>query len=800
MAGWDLFKRIRAAAAAFRHPSGRGCAPSACAGEQRLSALLAAAPAVVFVARWDEFMSASFVSANVLELFGHSSEDFLSDPGFWLSHVHPDDYAGIHSALDTLLERGSGSMEYRFRHKDGRWLWTREETRLVRDAAGQPLEVVGSWIDTTEARAAQQALAASDAQLRATQRLLADALESSDDAFTLFDADDRLVLFNNRYREMYPTIADIIAPGVTLEALLLTSAVRGQYRGVHPEHAEEWVRERLVRHESSNGVFEQRLSDGRVLEIVERRTSEGGRVAIRRDVTKRKHMEEALRRELTFQQTLIDALPFPIFFKGSDGRYLGCNTRFAEVLGLPMERIVGHTLFDIMPAEKAEEYHRADLDILTNPAPVQVYETTMTWADGSIRRLQVVKGKFNDAGGKPAGFIGSLIDLTGQKRAEEQLVQAAKLATLGQIASEVAHELNQPLSIIRMKAEMVLQAQADGSLPATELHRKLSAIFGQVSRMAEIVDHLRAFSRLEDGAKRPFALAPVITAAAKLLSPQYQLDGINLAIEIGAPLAEVEGSPNQLEQVVLNLLANARDAVRQNRPAGQGKVELRLTEEDGWVRLVVHDNGGGVPEPLWPTVFEPFFTTKDVGKGTGLGLSISANILLGMGGTIEGRNLDEGACFTVSLPLFSPAETIAEALPPSIPPFPYCAPAPFPNSPRGRVLVVDDEALAVECIAEFLAHRGFQVFSATAPGPALDLAHKHRIDVLVSDLRMPGMEGSVLLERLRGRYPDLPAVLMTGGPIPTPVAAGVHILRKPLALNELAEQLEALLAEKSCVP
>ncbi|MBX9635151.1 MAG: response regulator, partial [Magnetospirillum sp.] len=591
-----------------------------------------------------------------------------------------------------------------------------------------------------------------------------------------------------------------IRPGVTFAELLRVSARRGQYHGVSPAEADEWVNERLGRHTAATGTFEQRLSDGRWLEIVERRTTDGGWVAIRRDVTPRKRIEEALRRELAFEQTLIDALPFPVFFKGCDGRYMGCNTKFTEALGLPMEKIVGSTLYEVMSPEKAEEYIRADREILESPNGIQSYETTMKWSDGSIRRLNVSKGTFKGADGQVAGFIGSLIDLTQQKRAEEQLVQTAKLATLGQIASEVAHELNQPLSIIRMSAESCLSHQDP---PLSErLERKLSTICGQVSRMGEMVDHLRSFSRVESGPKRPFSLGQVVNSAARLLSPHYQLDAITLVMDLEGACPEVSGYPNQIEQVVLNLLANARDAVRGHCPTGQGRVELQLKSDAEWVQLMVMDNGGGIPDSIWPTVFEPFFTTKADGAGTGLGLSISANIVSGMGGHIQGRNLGDGACFTISLPRRHATGMAEDGVDGQPIPFPICAPAPVQGGPRGRIMVVDDEALAVECIAEFLQGRGFEIITATGPGPALELAKEHRLDMVITDMRMPGMEGAALLERLRGRSPHLPAVLMTGGPVPDePLSEGSVILRKPLALDQLANQVEILLADrkgKSC--
>jgi PAS domain S-box-containing protein len=786
MADLGLWQRLGRAWSAWRGPV-QCCTPGCDGGGDRLARLLSAAPAAVYAARWHDDFPLVFVSDNVSRLVGLPAQHLLAHPQAWSEVLHPDDRERRRAALADLAESGQTAIEYRYRPKDGSaWLWLRDEARLVRDPAGQPIEVVGSWLDITQRHKSEEALAASELQLRVTQRLLTDALESSDDAFSLFDAKDRLLLFNSRYREIYATISDLIRPGVSFEQLIRASAKRGQYAGIDAEHLEEWVADRVKRHRTASGVFEQQLADGRCLEIVERPTSGGGRVGVRRDVTARKRIEEALRQELAFKQTLIDALPFPVFFKGVDGRYLGCNSNFAKVLGRTPAEIVGAALSDLMPADKAEEYMRSDRELLLHPG-VQSYETNMQWADGKHRRLNVFKGTFNDADGNVAGIIGSLIDITPQKRAEEQLVQAAKLATLGQIASEVAHELNQPLSIIRMSAESCLQAR--GEIAPDQVEHKLSIIVGQVRRMAEIVDHLRSFSRFEGGEKRAFAPAPVIAATVKLLAPQFQLDGIGLEVQIDEGCPDICGHPNQLEQVALNLLSNARDAVRARVPPGKGNVRVGLCADGDMVRLTVHDNGGGIPDSLWPMVFDPFFTTKAEGTGTGLGLSISAHIVAGMDGRIDGRNDSGGARFEVSLPAHRSA-VAADAAPP--PPQ-----APANAKARGeRILVVDDEELAVECIAEVLGRRGYEVTAAFSPAQALERAQSGPLDLVISDIRMPGMEGATLLARLRRCNRDLPAILMTGGPLPTePPAPRTTVLSKPLALDELIRATEQLLSE-----
>lgn len=788
-----FWARLAPAITAFRKTLAGQCANPDCMGDQRLEQLLLAAPVVLYVLRWGDFAPV-FVSANLLRFTGLTPEQLVSDPGRRLAAIHPDDRERFTSALNGLAEHGRLALDYRVRHAEGGWRWVRDAARVVLDPQGQPVEVVGSWQDISDRRASEVALAASAAQLRHTQSMLTDALESSGDAFSLFDASDRLVVFNARYKEFYPTIAADIRQGARFEDLIRLSAQRGQYVDVPPGQVEQWVAERMARHHAATEVFEQQLADGRCLELVERPTTDGGRVAIRRDVSARKRAEAALRQELNFKQTLIDALPFPVFFKGRDGRYIGCNTRFAEAMGHAMADIVGHTIHDFLPAEQAELFSRDDEDILGTPTQ-QTRETTIQWGDGSFRSIQVVKGPFLDSTGQVAGCIGSLIDVTPQKRTEEQLVQAAKLATLGQIASEVAHELNQPLTIIRMSAERGL---FDGdAMGVDDLRRKLEIVVAQVERMAEIVNHLRSFSRQESGQPRSFNPGTVVAAASRLLSPQFQLDGISLEVRVDDDCPEVTGQPNQLEQVVLNLLGNARDAVRASRPVGTGRVEIGVAREAEQVIIWVHDNGGGVPEAMWPLVFDPFFTTKSDGAGTGLGLSISNNLVTGMGGTLTGANVGGGACFTLTLPTTSATEPIrcepATAPQASLPP----SEAADKVSPRGRVLVVDDEALSVGCIVEYLCLHGFDAQSAVSPDEAFAAAHAAPFDLIITDLRLPGMPGTTLLARLRAEMGDVPAILMTGGPLPSSAEAeGAEVIGKPLKLSDLLARCQRLVATR----
>ncbi|OJX76773.1 ATP-binding protein [Magnetospirillum sp. 64-120] len=776
MAGNGLIRRLQAAWHAFRD-SGTTAHPRV----ERPDALMEMVPAIIYAQTGLIPSRLTYVGGNVEGLLGYTAAEVLADPDFWLDHLHAEDRDRCVATLRQLQQVDQIEMEYRMRAKDGHWLWLHDECRAVRDEQGNRIEVVGSCIDVSRRHRYEQELARGEAALRAAQARLMDALESSGDGFSVFDAEDRLVAFNSRYLDIYPTIADIIRPGVSFEELLRVSASRGQYQGVDSKKVDAWVRERLEKHRHpKTNSFEQMLDDGRWLEIVERPTAEGGRVAIRREITERKRFEATLKAELAFKQTLIDALPFPVFYKDTNLVYVGCNGAFADALGKPSEQIIGKTLMETFNAEQAAEFSRHDLELLASGG-VQRYETTFRWGDGSMRRIAIVKATYAGPDGNTAGLIGTLIDLTQQKQAEEELVHTARLATLGQIASEVAHELNQPLSILRMTAENTAEKLARGDLPNDAVGKKLAVMIEQASRMAEMISHLRSFVRGGDEERQPFSPLEPIQAAIDMMRQQLILDDITLHVRLPAQCAPLTGQPPQLEQVVIALLSNARDAVCARRPPMSRAIWVELQETDQNLSLSIRDNGGGVREDLWPRVFMPFFTTKRDGAGTGLGLSASLNIVAAMGGQLNGRNTGEGAEFKAIWPL---PDAPARA-------------KPAPSPPRSRrILVVDDEPLAVECLNDFLVARGYDVVTAISPLDAMDVARGNLFDLVLTDQRMPGMDGNVLISRLRELQPGLAAIMMSGGTMPLPPASEgpVARLNKPLVLEELGQTVERILA------
>jgi PAS domain S-box-containing protein len=257
------------------------------AAQDRLVHLLSCAPAVIYSFKASGDFAPTFVSENIRDWLGYAPNEYLESPDFWWGCVHPDDHAAVEAQSVQLFQKGRHTAEYRFRKKDGAYCWVIDEQHLIRDKDGQPVEVVGSWSDVTAPKEAE--LAAE----RSEQRL-ADAIESISEGFSLYDADDRLVVCNSAYGELLYSGQRVPSAGTPYEALIRNAAEHGLVEEAKGR-VEEWIAERLARRRNPGEPHIQRRGDGRWLQVNERKTAEGGTIAVYTDITGIKRAEEELR-------------------------------------------------------------------------------------------------------------------------------------------------------------------------------------------------------------------------------------------------------------------------------------------------------------------------------------------------------------------------------------------------------------------------------------------------------------------------------------------------------------------------
>ena len=286
-----------------------------------------------------------------------------------------------------------------------------------------------------------------------------------------------------------------------------------------------------------------------------------------------------------------------------------------------------------------------------------VDEWQLTLEDRPPKTLLLVVNHRLDERGNESGLWVIATDMTQQKQTNAQLIQASKLATLGEMSTGMAHELNQPLNVISLAISNLRFSIKKGKATPESTAAKLDRIDAAVHRAASIIDHMRAYGRLASEGLTRIDVADTVSGACNLLREQLKLVNVELINQVRHEGLWINGNAIQLEQVLINLINNAKDAIRENSHEGRVTVDAEMAGLRVMIR--VSDTGGGIPDHVLPHVFEPFFTTKPVGKGTGLGGSISYGIIREMQGDIWAENISGGAQITISLPLVVEQAAIA---------------------------------------------------------------------------------------------------------------------------------------------
>ncbi|MCK5634800.1 MAG: PAS domain-containing protein, partial [Anaerolineales bacterium] len=368
------------------------------------------------------------------------------------------------------------------------------------------------------------------------------------------------------------------------------------------------------------------------------------------DITTLRHAEEAVHK----LSQAIEQSSATVIITDTEGLIEYVNPRFVETTGYSAEEVIGKNPRILKSGYTSPEEYEELWQTITAGGEWRG-EFHNKKKNGELYWESTIISPIKAKNGSIINFLAVKDDITDHKRTEAQLIQSSKLATLGEMATGIAHELNQPLNIIHMAVESLLDEAKDGSIPTDTLTAKLDRIESQTDRASAIINHIRMFGRTDTGELEAVDLEKVARDAVGLVSEQLRLSEIGLMVNQPETCRKVMGQQLQLEQVVLNLLTNARDAIKENEGSGKKLKQITIDITDDpkseEVGLTVQDTGGGVPDEVLNRIFEPFFTTKEVGKGTGLGLSISYGIISEMKGRIEVANVDGGARFTISLPV-----------------------------------------------------------------------------------------------------------------------------------------------------
>ena len=729
------------------------------------------------------------VNEQGIALMGYSISEFR---GMTMADlVHPEDLAREGIPLEELRRGRVLKRERRLRRRDGSFIFVENRFRMLPDG-----HILGITIDITERKQAES-------DLRQSEKKYRDLYRNMLDASAAVNLDGEIIEFNAAFRDLVGYDAKAIY------SLAYEDITPAKWHGM-----EKVILETQVLQRGYSDLYEKEYihQDGRVFPI-ELRTylirddagAPAGFWAIIRDITERKQAEAAIRREMVFTEDIINSLPGIFYMYDDTNRLVRWNKRLEQDTAYPPEELKGIDVLAFF-TEAHKPYIMSRMAMVFTEGE-SFAEAPLLTRDGReipyffTGQKVVLEGR--------QYLIGVGIDVTEHKQTaaekemlQAQLYQARKMESIGRLAGGVAHDFNNMLSAILGQAELAMR-HCHSSDP---IHEGLRVIADSANRSADLVRQLLAFARKQ-------TVAPVLLNLNKnvgdMLNMLQRLIGENIALDWKpeAGLWPVKMDPSQIDQVLVNLCVNARDAI-----SGAGRIVIEARNavfDDAWcaahphfncgeyVRLSVRDDGCGMDQEMVAYIFEPFYTTKHARGGSGLGLATVYGIVRQNDGFVNVRTEPgKGAAMDVYLPRFSgDTENIAGA-----------GPSETDNLPRGRgetVLLVEDEPVILDVGREMLEALGYNVIPAATPGEALHqaAARKDEITLLITDVVMPEMNGRDLAEKISQIKPGLKCLFISG--YTSDVIAhhnvlddGIQFLQKPFSMNELAAKVHQVMTER----
>lgn len=724
-----------------------------------------------------------WVSSNIKRIFGYSPEE-VTTPAFWAEHAHPEDAHLTSEGPARLLRDGRAEATYRFRRAGGEYRWLHDELSLLRDSNGDPERIIGSWSDITERRNVEDALRASEERFRLS-------FENAPVGMAVVGLDERFLHVNSALCEIL---------GRTPEELLgMTVPQVTCPEDVDAEHAQK---ARILHGESAGFRMPKRYlhADGHVVWghlSVSAITDPEGRplyyIGQLEDITERMKAEATLIESEERLRALVEKSTDVIAVLNPKGVPGFANNALAEALGRPLAEIRSSEIFAYLhPGDVAAAREifnrilrqpgssgRLTLRVIRPDESVRVFDTTGT----SLLHLTSV-----------GGVVINARDVTEQKSMEAQVQQAQRLESVGRLAGGIAHDFNNLLTTIFGYTELL----ETGAVRSEEDRVALTEIRRAAQRAGDLTRRLLAFARRQVIAPRVLDLNDVVRNAEGMLERVLGED-IQLDVRFGDTVSAVKAEPSQLEQVILNLALNARDAMPEGgclaiETANVDIDDASFAVDHGvqpghWVRLRVEDTGIGMSREVLAHVFEPFFTTKSDGKGNGFGLATVYGIVKQGEGSISVESEPgRGTAFTIYLP------RSAEA--------PAQVPERSPTARGGTelILLVEDDTSVRDLIAELLTTAGHEVLVAVDGSDALKKvrASARPPALLLTDVVMPGMSGKEVASALTAQNPSLRVLFMSGYAEDMiahrgVLESGINFLGKPFTTAELLDQVRRAL-------
>lgn len=524
--------------------------------------------------------------------------------------------------------------------------------------------------------------------------------------------------------------------------------------------------------------------------------------SLKREIIERQKAEKALADQESTMRSIFRAAPTGIGMT-VDRVITRVNDKLIDMIGYDRDELVGKNARILYPSD--EDYDLVGKDkyeqiLKTGTGTV---ETHWVHKDGTVMDV-ILSSTPLDPDDLSRGVTFTALDVTDRKQLEERLRQSSKMEAVGTLSGGIAHDFNNILAIILGNTELARLNVPENS----KADRYLGEVVTASLRAKDLVGQLLTFSRKSESRHRPIDISPIVKESLKMLRATIAA-GIEFDTVISGPLPAVMADPTQIHQIMINLCTNAADAMDHDN--GLLNVELTTVSfgrddvlaypdlhEGDYVRLAVRDTGKGIPVEAMERIFDPYFTTKAVGKGTGLGLAVTHGIVKNHNGAIWVNSREgKGTSVEVFFPVVGDqAPEVPDGKTRSVPP-----------AGTGRILFVDDERAMVTLFEHRLAKLGYEVTGTTDPVAALGLFRKdpHGMDVIITDMTMPGMSGAALIREVLSIRPDIPAILCTGYSETmteeSALALGVfRYLEKPIAMDTLATAIQEAMAVSGSWP
>ena len=742
--------------------------------EARFRTLVEEMPGVVYLAEAGAHGSWFYVSPRIEDLLGHPPQVWLDDPSLWLETVIPEDRAEVLARESQYTEEGREFVgDYRMRRSDGSVIWVRDRARRL---PGRQEIWQGILSDVTEQRKAQEHLELVHGYYSALIQNSSDVINViGPDGTILFSSDSMAGLTGFEPAEVVGRNAidllhadDRPEAQDVLRSLTENSATEAMVEGRIAVEGGGWLWAEI----HARNALSDPAVNGVILSI--------------RDVSRRKRDEQRVETSEARKTAMLEAALDAIVSMDHRGRVLEFNAAAERIFGYRAEAALGRPVAELLVPPRLRERHteglRRHLETGHSSILGRRLELEALRADGTTFPAEVAISRAESAEEQPF-FTAFIRDLTQQKSEERERVRlqvqaerSQRMESVGQLAGGIAHDFNNILAVIQNYATFVHEALPVGD-PARD---DCEQIIGAARRAADMTKQLLLFSRRESAQPEVLNLNDVVTEMHQILRRTVR-ENVDFRLDLAPDLSNTRGDPSRIEQVLLNLVVNARDAMPAGGCLTVSTRNLPSAEPLGGapaVSLAVSDTGLGIPEEVRERIFEPFFTTKERTGGTGLGLATVYGIVQDAGGDIAvSSKIGSGTTFTITLPAGEGEVR------------PSTAASPQPEAAvetAYRVLVVEDEPAVRESVVRLLERAGFVVSAPSSALEAVDLHERGQleVDVLLTDVVMPDLSGPTVAHRI-----GAPTVFMSGYSRDSGLDESAILVQKPFDPQDLVDAL-----------